>query len=203
MKDKLTENIIMQKGKYRPSRRELKQLVEGNVVVLSRKKFKYYPEGIESDFLIVKIKIRTPKKFIGSVIKHTPSGILTEDEVISFSTKNIVKTPYDDLDLKVLNFYHNYTVKASIDVMLRKEINYMERVESKVKKYTGWLFLSGYEDEIELENKYNYVEAPVYELIEIDPTVILYLLEEPNCAYQRMENGEFEQLKEYTTKVLF
>lgn len=49
----------------------------------------------------------------------------------------------------------------SLVELLKQEVNYMELVKTKVKKIQWWLLLSGYEDESELNDKYNYVDRPV------------------------------------------
>lgn len=91
-----------------------------------------------------------------------------------------------------MDYYFNTLITVSIDVLDKNEFNFLLRDQPSDDSDSGWVVLSGYEDEEFSNNPDNFQIVALGVILNIDDSILSFINEPPFCAYERNENGQFE-----------
>ena len=65
------------------------------------------------------------------------------------------------------------------------------------EKDSGWTVLSGYEEDDFLSNSENFQPISIGVILNIDNSILSFFDEKPLCAFERNNEGLFEEIDDY------
>lgn len=182
---------------YKPSEEVINSLEVGDLVKLI-----FFVESDEDGYrgerMWVEIIERNGNDFVGK-LENKPYRLkdLNRGQEINFRPEHICETEYEDEESTKLDYYFNTLITVSIDVLDKNEFNFLLRDQPSDDSDSGWVVLSGYEEEEFSNNPDNFQIVALGVMLNIDDSILSFINEQPLCAYERNENGQFEKIEDY------
>lgn len=180
-----------------PSEEVLVALKVGDLVKLIFVPVEGYDDGFNGERMWVQIIKIDGRKFVG-ILDNEPYRLpLKNGDEITFGIENICDTEFEDPSAADWDFYFDTKVTVSIDVLEREEFNFMLRDEPNGEGDSGWSILSGYEDQDSLNNADHFQIISIGKILNIDDSILEFIDDQPLCAYERNDEGEFFKIQDY------
>ncbi|EPE61003.1 hypothetical protein L479_02615 [Exiguobacterium sp. S17] len=182
---------------YIPSKEVLNQLKVDDYVKLIFTTQVAESDGYRGERIWVQITKINGNDFEG-VLDNEPERLpITLGTIVSFGVEHISQTEYEDPDAAKWDYYSDTLVTVSADVLEREELHFMLRDEPHGEGDSGWSFLSGYEDDAYLSDAKNFRIVPIGVILNIDDSILMFTQQPPLCAYERDEEGKFQEIQDY------
>jgi hypothetical protein len=140
-----------------------------------------------SERMWVKIISREDDNFVGR-LENKPIHIKELDygSEIRFNKVNICSTYVKDDEVRKSekDFISKYTL-VSKDVLVKKYFNFMMKENPKEENDTGWVFFTGFEDDLFISDLSNFKVMSLGYILNLDDAILTFLYDEPPCAYER------------------
>jgi hypothetical protein len=186
---------------YIPSNQLIEKLMVGDQVKLIFESDEEH-ENYSGERMWVEITVNSDSEYEG-ILTNQPVYIsdLNMGEVIKFRTEHICDTLYEDPEIARWNYYFDYKVIVSKDVLERREFNFMIRDNPNNKFDTGWTFFTGYEQEESNADSSNFHVVSLGAVLNMDDSILQFINEEPLCAYERdLVTNEIYKVEDYDWK---
>lgn len=182
---------------YIPSEEVLSQLKVGDFVKLIFTNEEASSNGYRGERMWVKITAVHGNQFEG-VLDNEPYYLPIEvGTELSFGMEHICQTEYEEPDGDKRDYYTDTFVIISADVLEREEFHFMLRDEPDEERDPEWSFLSGYEDDAYLNDTENFLIVSIGVVLNMDDSILPILQQPPLCAYERDEEGTFQEIQDY------
>lgn len=182
---------------YIPSKEVLNQLKVDDYVKLIFTTQVAEADGYRGERMWVQITAINGNRFEG-VLDNEPDRLpITPGTIVSFGMEHICQTEYEEPDGDKWDYYTDTFVIVSADVLEREEFHFMLRDEPNGEGDSGWSFLSGYEDDEYLSDTDNFLVVSIGVVLNIDDSILPILHQPPLCAYERDEEGTFQEIEDY------
>lgn len=155
-------------------------------------------DGYSGERMWVEIIERNSNHFVGK-LENEPYRLkdLNSGQLIHFRTEHICETEYEDEESIQLDYYLDTLITVNIDVFDKNEFNFLLRDQSNDDNDSGWVVLSGYEEDEFSNNPDNFQIVALGVILNIDDSILSFINEPPLCAYERNKNGQFEKIEDY------
>lgn len=182
---------------YIPSKEVLNQLKVDDYVKLIFTTQVAEADGYRGERMWVQITAIDGNRFEG-VLDNEPDRLpITPGTIVSFGMEHICQTEYEEPDGDKWDYYTDTFVIVSADVLEREEFHFMLRDEPNGEGDSGWSFLSGYEDDAYLSDTDNFLVVSIGVVLNMDDSILPILQQPPLCAYEREEEGTFQEIEDY------
>lgn len=176
---------------YFPSSEVLEKVKVGYLVKLIFITKSEEEDGFNGERMWVEITEINKGGFVGKLDNEPYCLPLKIGDEILFGVENIYDTEYEDPVLYNWNYYFDTKVTVSIDVLERREFNFLLRDNPSVEGDSGWSILSGYEDDEYLCEPENFDFISLGVILNIDDSILELLGELSLCAYERNDKDEY------------
>ncbi|MBU7317035.1 DUF2185 domain-containing protein [Paenibacillus oleatilyticus] len=184
---------------YIPGEEVLYRLQAGDLVKLIFMAEETLDNGCGAERMWVKIVERNASDFRGELVNH-PVYLESPQygNMICFNSVHICSTQLEDPRAKEMDYYFDYKVIVSNDVLEREQFNFMMKDDPNNEHDTGWVFFSGYEDDDYNADSANFQVVSLGVVLNMDDSIIPYLDAAPPSAYERdLESGKFVFVEDY------
>lgn len=182
---------------YIPSKAVMQQLKTGDLVKL-RFIGESETENLAGERMWVEITERNGGSFKG-LLTNQPYDLkgLKAGQEILFGAEHICDTEYKDPASIEWDFYFDVKAVVSNDVLDRREFNFMLRDHPREEHDSGWSILTGFEDDEFANNPDNFQLLSIGVILNMDDSILKFIHEDPLCAYERDNKGEFYKIEDY------
>lgn len=155
-------------------------------------------DGLAGERMWVEITERNDGDFKG-LLTNEPYDLknLVVGQEVVFKVDHICDTEYEDPTSSNWNYYFDTKVIVSRDVLDKREFNFLLRDNPNNEQDSGWTVFSGYEENDFLSDSTNFQPISIGVILNIDDSILSILDERPLCAFERNEEGLFEEIDDY------
>ncbi|OXS57133.1 hypothetical protein B0G93_1186 [Bacillus sp. V-88] len=182
---------------YIPSKQVIDILGVGDIVKLI-----FFGEseqdGLARERMWVEITERNDGDFKG-LLTNEPYDLkdLVVGQEVVFKAEHICDTEYADPTSSNWDYYFDTKVIVSRDVLDKREFNFLLRDNPNNEQDSGWTVFSGYEVNEFLSDSANFQPISIGVILNIDDSILSILDERPLCAFERNEEGLFEEIDDF------
>lgn len=183
---------------YVPSKQLIEKLAVGDQVKLIFESDDEH-ESYSGERMWVEIMDISENGYEG-VLTNQPVYIrnLSLGQAIQFGTEHICDTLHEDPEIERWNYYFDYKVMVSRDVLDKREFNFMIRDHPNHDFDTGWMFFTGYEPEQSNNDADYFHVVSLGAVLNMDDALLEILHEAPLCAFERnFETNELYKVEDY------
>jgi hypothetical protein len=155
-------------------------------------------DGLAGERMWVEITERNGGDFRG-LLTNEPYDLkdLVVGQEVVFKVEHICDTEYEDPTSSNWDYYFDTKVIVSRDVLDKREFNFLMRDNPNNEQDSGWTVFSGYEENDFLSESTNFQPISIGVILNIDDSILSIIDETPLCAFERNEEGLFEEINDY------